>query len=401
MKYDVIIIGAGQAGLSTAASLRKRKFDGSILLIGDEVYPPYQRPPLSKEFLINNIPEERLFLKSRGYFQKVGIETLSGLHVIDINKNDKSILLGNDICLNYGKLVICTGSQVKKLKTSCKGDNIFYLRTIKDAIKIKNSLRSSKEIVILGGGYIGLEIAAVAVQKNIKVTMIESEYRLMKRSLSDEMSLFIFEKHKSKGVNFLLQTSIKEIINSGSKKKIICSNGDVIVSDSLIIGIGIEPNISLASSAGIKCSNGIEVDENGKTSDQNIFAAGDCTYHPSSIYRKKIRLESVQNATDQAKAVAASIVGQEEPYTQTPWFWSVQYDLKIKVAGLIDKYDYQFLDGDVKNEKFAMFFIKNKKIIWVETINHHKAFIQGKKLIKQKLSIPKNLDDLSEFIYRN
>jgi len=399
MKYDVIIIGTGQAGLSTAISLRKRKFNGSILLIGDEEFLPYQRPPLSKEFLLNDLPQERLLLRTRGYFHKARLEILSGLHVVDIDKNNKSVLLDNDKSLNYGKLVLCTGSKARKLEIKSNLNNVFYLRTINDAVNIKNSLRSSKEIVILGGGYIGLEIAAVAVQRNIKVTIIESEKRLMKRSLSSEMSLFLLEKHKSKSVNFLLQTSIKKIIDVDSKKKIICSNGNTLVSDALIIGIGIEPNIDLASSSGIKCVNGIEVNENGKTSVQNIFAAGDCTYHPNPIYRKKIRLESVQNATDQAKSVAASILGQEEPYIQTPWFWSEQYNLKIKVAGLIDNYDYHFLDGDAKNERFAMFFIKNKKIIWVETINFQKAFIKGKKLIKNKLSVPKNTDDFREFIY--
>tara|TARA_B100000029_G_scaffold510656_1_gene602668 strand:- start:1384 stop:2574 length:1191 start_codon:yes stop_codon:yes gene_type:complete len=390
MKYNVIIIGAGQAGFTVALSLRKRKYKGSILLVGDEKYLPYQRPPLSKDFLSDEVEVQRLLIKPETFFEAHKIKVLTKSPVRKINNQTKTVELKNNKSFEYEKLVVCAGSRVRKITLSCQQDRIHYLRTITDAIKIKSSLESAKEIAILGGGYIGLELAASAIKKGLKVRLIEMEDRLMKRSLSKSMAKFIENKHLLKGVEILLNTSVEDINDFNDKKSILLTNGERLDVDTVIIGVGIEPNIDLALQAGVHCSNGIDVNEYGQTSDPNIFAAGDCTCHPNKIFDKKLRLESVQNASDQAKAVAASIMGLKEPYAKTPWFWSDQYNLKLKIAGLTQNYDYEFFQGDAKNEKFAIFFIKDNKLIGVESVNHQKAFLLGRKLIGNQSIIPED-----------
>ena len=406
MKYDVIIIGAGQAGFSTAVSLRQKQYKGSILLIGNEKYLPYQRPPLSKKFLSDIVEVKSLLLKSYAFFQRQDITILTNSYVSEINKEAMTITLENQKKLNYKKLVICTGSKVNRMNFSCNEDRAFYLRTIDDAIQIKNAIKFSKEIVFLGGGYISLEIASATIKQGVNVTIVEKENRLMKRSVSKCMANFLQSKHESEGVRILLNTSVRDINDWNNKKRIHLSDGNSIDAEAVIIGVGIQPQVNPALQSNIKCNNGIEVDEHGKTSDKNIFSAGDCTFHPNNIFSTKIRLESVHNAVEQGKTVAASIVGLKEPYNQTPWFWSEQYNCKLKIAGLIHNYDSHITYGDVKEESFAIFFIKDRKIIAVEAMNNQKAFLRGKKLITRQSLIPKKFmhgdkQSLTDWIFNN
>ena len=391
MKYDVIIVGAGQAGLSTAISLRQRKFSGSILLIGDENELPYQRPPLSKSFIVQEIKDERLFIKSKSYFKKNKVDFLNNSTVKNINRQEKYVEIDYEGRYYYGKLAICTGSVLNKINLSCNSKNIHYLRTIKDSREIKSSLNKTNKIVILGAGYIGLEIASSAIKKGLDVTIIELENRVMIRSISSQTSNFLIKKHIEAGVKFLFNTAVEDIEDSENTKKIICNNGKIIHSDVVIIGVGIKPNIKLAVNSGLACEDGILVDEFSQTSDGNIYASGDCANHPNKISKRRLRLESVQNAVEQSQITAASINGERTPYNKVPWFWSEQYNLKLQMAGILHS-DYRIiLKGEPLKEKFAVCYIANNKLKAIEAINDNKSFSIGKKLIKSQKKIPENL----------
>ena len=388
MKNDAVIIGAGHAGGMTAISLRQRQYQGSITLIGEENSLPYQRPALSKGFLAGEIEEKRLYLKSQDYFDKNNIRIIRNCKVVAIDRNNKTILLENQKQLGYEKLVIATGSIVNKLKTSSKETDLYYLRTIRDSLKIREKLRSKNKITIIGAGYIGLEIASIATKKNLEVSVLELENRVMGRVVSAEVSDFFQKKHQSEGVEFKFNTSITDIEDRGKQKRIICSDGSFLNTDVVIIGVGIKPNIELAKSSGLTCVNGILVDANGQTSDPHIFAVGDCSNHPNNIFKQRLRLESVQNAVEQAKSIAASIAGSHKPYQEVPWFWSDQYNIKLQIAGISQDHDHRVIRGFPEEEKFAVFYQKEKRLIAVDAINSPKEFMVGKKWIAMQAKIP-------------
>jgi len=388
MKNDVVIIGAGHAGGMTAISLRQQKYQGSITLIGEENLLPYQRPALSKGFLSGEIEERRLYLKSQDYFDKNNIHVIRNCKVVAIDRNNKAILLENQKQLGYEKLIIATGSVVNKLKTRSRETGLYYLRTIEDSLKIRENLRNKNKITIIGAGYIGLEIASIAIKKNLEVNVLELENRVMKRVVSAEVSDFFQKKHQSEGVEFKFNTSITDIEDRGKQKRIICSDGSFFNTDAVVVGVGIKPNIELAKSSGLRCDNGILVDDNGQTSDPHIFAVGDCSNHPNNIFKQRLRLESVQNAVEQAKSIAASIAGSVKPYQEVPWFWSDQYNIKLQIAGISQNYDRCVVRGFPEKEKFAVFYQKDKRIIAVDAINSPKEFMVGKKWIAMQTKIP-------------
>ena len=403
MKNDAVIIGAGHAGGMTAISLRQRQYQGSITLIGEENYLPYQRPALSKGFLAGEIEEKRLYLKSQDYFDKNNIRIIRNCKVVAIDRNNKTILLENQKQLGYEKLVIATGSIVNKLKTSSKETDLYYLRTIRDSLKIREKLRSKNKITVIGAGYIGLEIASIATKKNLEVCVLELENRVMGRVVSAEVSDFFQKKHQSEGVEFKFNTSITDIEDRGKQKRIIYSDGSFLNTDFVVIGVGIKPNIELAKSSGLKCDNGILVDANGQTSDPHIFAVGDCSNHPNNIFKQRLRLESVQNAVEQAKSIAASIAGSHKPYQEVPWFWSDQYNIKLQIAGISQDHDHRVIRGYPEEEKFAVFYQKEKRLIAVDAINSPKEFMVGKKWIAMQAKIPfeliRNVDvDLKKIV---
>ena len=403
MKNDAVIIGAGHAGGMTAISLRQRQYQGSITLIGEENFLPYQRPALSKGFLAGEIEEKRLYLKSQDYFDKNNIRIIRNCKVVAIDRNNKTVLLENQKQLGYEKLVIATGSIVNKLKTSSKETDLYYLRTIRDSLKIREKLRSKNKITIIGAGYIGLEIASIATKKNLEVSVLELENRVMGRVVSAEVSDFFQKKHQSEGVEFKFNTSITDIEDRGKQKRIICSDGSFFNTDVVVIGVGIKPNIELAKSSGLECDNGIIVDEIGRTSDHHIFAVGDCSNHPNNIFKQRLRLESVQNAVEQAKSIAASIAGSHKPYQEVPWFWSDQYNIKLQIAGISQDHDHLVVRGYPEEEKFAVFYQKEKRLIAVDAINSPREFMVGKKWIAKQAQIPfeliRNMDvDLKKII---
>ena len=391
MKTDVLIIGTGQAGAMTAITLRQKKYKGSITIIGEEEHLPYQRPPLSKNFLDGISPTKNLYLKSSAYYEKNQIDILLNNSVISINRADKNIDLKDGSKFYYKKLVIAVGSKLNTLDIHCDKEGIYYLRTINDSIKIRSLLDQQKKIVIIGAGYIGLEIASAACKKNHQVTILEADNRVMSRSVCPETSRFFQKIHEKEGVKFFFNTSVIDVEEYNLKKRIHCNDGTVIDVDAIVIGVGVQPNIDLAYNAGLACNNGIIVNDNGQTSDQNIFAAGDCTFHPNAIFQTKLRLESVHNAVEQAKSVAASICGNKRPYNQVPWFWSDQYDIKLQIAGISDNYDEYVVRGDINQEKFSTFYLKKKILIAVVAINDQHSYLTGKKLISLRTKIDRKI----------
>ena len=388
MQYDVIIIGGGQAGAMSAITLRQKKFSGRILLISNEGYLPYQRPPLSKAFLTGPLLTESLYIKSGAYYKRNKIDILMNDTVELIDRNKKNIILENGGKYSYQKLVLATGSELNILDITCDKKNIYYLRTIDDSIKIRSLLEQQQKIVIVGAGYIGLEIAAAAIQKNQQVIVLEADNRVMSRSVCPETSNFFEAIHKKEGVNFFFNTLIEDIHQHNSQKIITVNNDESINADAIIIGIGVNPKIGLAVEAGLDCQNGILVNEFCQTSDDNIFAIGDCANYPNSIYGQRLRLESVQNALEQAKIAASTINGLDLPHDQIPWFWSDQYNIKLRIAGVATGYENYVVRGNISEEKFSVFYLKEERLIAIETINDNKSFSVGKKLIQNQTSIP-------------
>ena len=388
MKTNIVIIGAGQAGIMAAISLRKVKYDGKISLFTNEKYFPYQRPPLSKGYLSGKIQEKNLYFKTNTFYEKKDIQIIRNTKVTAINRETKTILANNKQEYSYDKLIISTGSTTRKLNFTCNEKNIFYLRTLDDANKIRERLGQLESIVIIGAGYIGLETAAILTKKNIEVTIIEMEKRVMKRSVCKTTSLFFQEKHRGEGVNLKLNVSVTDINDHKDQKRVIASDGSVIDADAVLVGVGVKPNADLAINSGLLCENGILVNQYGKTSDDDIYAAGDCTNYLNTIYHKRINIESVHNAIEQAKTVAAAINGSTESWDQIPRFWSNQYDLKLQIAGISDDFEQCVIRGKTEDNKFSIFYLKAHKVIAIESINDNKTFLHGKKIIDAKKSIP-------------
>ena len=273
----------------------ERKYQGSITIVGEERFFPYQRPALSKGFLSGELGEKTLYLKSEDYFEKNKINVLRNSKVIAIDRSQNPLLLENKKQLGYKQLIIATGSVVNKLRITSQED-VYYLRTIGDSLKIRRKLKNHKKITIIGAGYIGLEIASIAIKRNLEVKIVELENRVMGRVVSSEVSDFFQKKHQAEGVEFKFNSSITSIESQGQQKRILCSDGSSFNTDVVVVGVGIKPNIELAESSGLRCSNGILVNDHGQTSDSDVFAVGDCSNQPNRLFKKRLRLESVSNA---------------------------------------------------------------------------------------------------------
>tara|TARA_B100000029_G_scaffold503420_1_gene580277 strand:+ start:165 stop:1349 length:1185 start_codon:yes stop_codon:yes gene_type:complete len=384
VEKNIIIIGAGHSGGIVASEIRKNNKKVSITIFGEESYFPYQRPQLSKSFIKGEIEEKSLFLKSKDFYKKNNIDVITDTKIIEINKNKKIVTSEKGDKYTYDFLVIATGSKLTKLNLECSDSNIHYLRTIKESLRIKDQIDQNKKLVIVGAGYIGLEIACFARSRGSKTKVIEQYRQLMARSVSKEISEFFYNKHLNNSVEFCFEKTVRNIEDHKGRKQVILDDNEIIDADEVVIGIGIKPNIELALAAGIKCSDGIEVNEYGQTSDKSIYATGDCTFHFNSIYKKRIRLESVQNAVEQSKIVALAVLGNKKQYDSVPWFWSEQYDARLQIAGIRDKYDQSIETGSFSEEKFSYLYLKNNKLIAVESINDSKTFLKAKKLIGSK-----------------
>lgn len=385
MMVDVLIIGGGQAGSMTAINLRKQKFEGSIAIITEEAHHPYQRPPLSKGFLTGDFKQENLFFKSESYYEKNKIKVFLKSHAVSIEIKKQKVILGSGEEIKYKKLVIATGSKLNKI-TQEEDEKIIYLNSMSKAINLKKRLEEHKSIGIIGAGYIGLEVAATAKKMDLKTTVFEAEKRIMQRSASDEIASFIKSYHEKMGVEFKLGSRVEKITTEDSLR-IVLNDGQISEPDFVVIGVGVQAACDIAQEAGVDCNNGILVDENCLTSEENIYAAGDCVNYYFSRYDSRQRLESVQNAIDQATTVSASIMGAPITYKSIPWFWSDQYDLKIQIAGLSQDSDLLVTRGNKGDCKFSVCHFKNSRLMAVECVNDQKTFMLGKKLIEAESKI--------------
>ena len=402
---NLVIVGAGQSAIQCITSLRKEDYSGLITLVGEEEHLPYQRPPLSKGFLEDTVSNERLYFKKLEFFIENKVQLKLGTKAEEIDIENNNIHLSDNTKLSFDKLVFATGSSVRKLDFPGKDLNsIHYLRGLDDALSIKKDLQTKQNIVVVGAGYIGLEVAAIAAKQNKSVTVIEMADRVMNRTVDPQISDYYLNLHQKNGVTFKFNTSLKEIVGTNNPEKVICSDGTEVQADMVIIGAGIMPNVELAENAGLSCDNGIVVNEFGKTDHANIYACGDCTNHPNKLLNKKIRLESVHNAMEQSKTVASTIINKSLAYNQIPWFWSDQYDHKLQIVGLSGDHDKVTMRGDMSEAKFMMFYTKDEKLIAVDAVNNSKEFLICKKLVANKVTIKPdeisnpatNLNDLIE-----
>ena len=382
MSKKIVIAGAGHAAGQVAATLRQQNFEGQILLVGDEPYLPYQRPPLSKGFLAGKTSAERLHLKAENFYDdhQIDVKLQTKITAIDRDKKALKIEGGDDIA--YDKLVLALGSRVTELPVEgAKLKSVYYLRSIEDVERIRPEMDVGRRLVIIGAGYIGLEAAAVARSLGLDVTVIEMADRVMSRVVSPEISDFYQIEHTSKGVKLRLSASVTALRGKKRVKRVEITGGEEIRADFVIVAVGILPNTELAEQAGLEVRDGIIVDDQCLTSDKDIFAVGDCTSHPNDIYGRRLRLESVHNAVEQAKTAANNLCGIETHYSQVPWFWSDQYDLKLQIAGLSEGYDDVVIRGNPADKSFACLYLKDNRLIAVDAVNAPKDFVQSKPLI--------------------
>jgi len=366
----VVIVGAGQGGFQAAASLRAEGYAEPITLIGDEPHLPYQRPPLSKEYLLGKQPIEKAELRPRAFFEAQSIDLRLDDRVTEIDRANHNVNLASGVTVPYANLVLAAGARVRKLQTG----GVLYLRGRDDAIEIKQRLDAARTVAIVGGGFIGLEIAAAACALGLRVTVIETQPRLMPRVVAPLISDFYRELHSSHGVEILF------------------GDHPIPAADLVVAGIGVVPNDDLARAAGLACSNGIAVDQYLRTADQNIYAIGDCAEHASPYAGDRIRLESVQNAVDQAKCAAANIAGRIQPYHAVPWFWTHQFDIMLQMAGLSAGAEQAVSRGDPHSGKFSVYYFKQValkvcKLIAIDSINRPADHILARKLLAANAAV--------------
>ena len=384
-----IVIGAGQAGAEVVSKLRAEGYEGRVVLIGQENYLPYQRPPLSKKYMAGEMALERLFLKPKEFYQDKGIELLIGQSALKINPIEQEIEFTDGI-LNYDHLVLATGSKPRELTPYIgrKINNLFTMRDLNDANSIEPYMKSGMRLLIVGGGYIGLEAAATARKFGVDVTLVEIEERILKRVAAKETSDYIRSLHISKGVKIKEEIGLDRLKIVGDKAlSASLTDGSDISVDFVIVGIGIIPNTELAKSAKLKINNGIFVNDECRTSISNIYAAGDCT---SFEYKNTlVRLESVGNAIDQANTVAQNILQQNTKYIPKPWFWSDQYNLKLQIAGLNTGYD-DVVVRKGENDQVSHWYFKGPNLLAVDALNDPRCYMIGKRLIEANNSPTKN-----------
>ena len=382
MSKRIVIAGAGHAAGQVVASLQQHKFDGQIVLVGDEPYLPYQRPPLSKKFLAGEMPAERLYVKPASFYEDAGVELHLATTIEALDRETMCLSVSNGDPVSYDALVLALGSRVRRLPVSGTDlEGVHYLRSITDVEAIRADFDKGRRLVVIGAGYIGLEVAAVARQGGLDVTVIEMEDRVMSRVVSPEISDYYQIEHANQGVKLQLSTGVEGINGKKRVKSVTTSDGEEIPADVVVIGVGIEPNTALARDAGLDVDNGIVVDDHCRTSDPHIYAIGDCTMHPNGIYGRSLRLESVHNALEQAKTAVANICGIDTAYNQVPWFWSDQYDLKLQIAGLSEGYDDVVIRGNPAERSFSCLYLREGQLIAVDAINAPRDFVQSKQLI--------------------
>ncbi len=388
---DIVVIGAGQAGASLVAKLRALGHEGKITLIGEEPLPPYQRPPLSKAYLLGEMEVERLYLRPASFYAENDIALLTGRTADAIDRSDKAVIAGGER-IPYAQLALTTGSVPRRLPSAIGGDlpGVHVVRTLADVDAMAPGCVHGARVLIVGGGYIGLEAAAVAAKKGMQVTLVEMADRILQRVASPQTSDYFRDLHRGHGVEIREGIGLTRLTGDDHVTGAVLSDGTELPLDLVVVGIGIAPATALAEAAGLEIENGIRVDAAGRTSDPAIWAAGDCASFPYKGSR--IRLESVQNAIDQAECVAANMLGAGEDYDPVPWFWSDQYDCKLQIAGLNAGYDRIVTRRD--GEAVSFWYYTGDRLLAVDAMNDARGYMVGKRLIEMgKTPEPAAIED--------
>ena len=387
----VVILGAGHAGGTAAALLRQYGFEGPITLVGEEPIPPYQRPPLSKAWLKGEVDADSLSLKPREFYAEYKIDFRSSTRATYLNRGTKVVALADRSAVSYDILVLATGARAIVLPIP--GANlagVTVLRTAADADALKAVVGPGKTLAVVGGGYIGLEVAASGRALGVEVVVIEREPRLLARVACEELSSFFEGYHRAQGVRFEMGATAAAFLGEkGKVTGVTLDDGRTIPCDAVVVGVGAHPNDDIAKEAGLDCARGVVVNLESRTSDPSIFAIGDVAHRPMPIYGRMFRMESVPNALEQAKQAACAITGRAPPAGEVPWQWSDQYDLKLQIAGYPFDVDEVLVRGDPATAKFAVFHLKGNLIQAVEAINSPPEFMLGKQLIGRRTPVDK------------
>ena len=385
MSAGVLILGAGQAAAQLAISLRQGGYGGPIRMVGDEAYAPYQRPPLSKAYLKEKASIETLLLRAEHYWRDHQVALELGVAAKAVDLAGKQVTLGDGRSFASDTLVFATGTRARDLPLpGIKLDGVFSLRKIDDVRRLRPALDEARRIAIVGAGYIGLEVAAVLRQEDREATVVEAEARVMKRVAGEEVSAYFDKLHRSRGVDIRLGARLAAITGEGRANGVALTSGETIAADLVLVATGARANDDLAVAAGLPCEDGILVDDFARAA-PDVYAIGDCARFVSHRYGRKIRLECVQNAVDQAKAAAGAILGKPAPYDPVPWFWSDQYEVKLQITGLLDGYDASETIGNPADGKFSVEYKKAGKLIAVDAINDGRAHMLGRRRIAADL----------------
>jgi 3-phenylpropionate/trans-cinnamate dioxygenase ferredoxin reductase subunit len=394
---QIVVIGAGQAGGQAVYSLRQAGYDGAITLVGDETAPPYQRPPLSKAYLKGEMEAERLFLKPAEYYSEHRVDLITGVAASGVDLAAQRVALADGREIGWDRLVFATGARPRKLTVpGAHLDGVQELRTLADVDRLKPLMVAGARMLVVGAGYIGLEAAAVGAQLGLKVTVIEAVGQVLGRVAGPEIAEFYTRVHREAGVDFRFNALLQGFEGAGRVEAALLAGGERIGCDIVLAGIGVTPNVELLQDAGIALGNGVEVDEQGCTAHPHVYAAGDVAMRPLVHYGRLGRLESVHNAIEGGKIAAAAMLGLPAPALEAPWFWSDQYDLKLQTAGLWTGADQRVVRGDPDSRRFAVFYLKEGRVLAVDAVNSAPEFVVGKKLVAASASVaPAVLGDTS------
>ncbi|MDG1583044.1 FAD-dependent oxidoreductase [Pseudomonas sp. GOM6] len=388
-----IIIGAGHAGGELAIALRNEGWAGRILLLGEEAHLPYHRPPLSKAYLAGSVEKSSLSIRPQAAYDRASVEFLGGVRVTRIDRANQRLELADGQQLSYDRLAIATGGRPRPLSVpnaaaAERCSNFHYLRTLDDVERIREQMSAGKRLTIVGGGYIGLEVAASAIALGLQVTVLEALPRVLQRVTAAELSAYYERKHREAGVDIRTNVQVADLdVADDAVTAVICADGSRLDTDLVVVGIGLLANTELAAEAGLEVDNGILVDEHACTSDPLIFAAGDCTNHPNPLLGRRLRLESVPNALEQSRVAAANMAGKDKRYASVPWFWSDQYELKLKMVGLAEGFERLVLRGDPQTDSFSAFYLKGDTLLAADTVNRPQDFIAAKRLVAEGIRV--------------
>jgi 3-phenylpropionate/trans-cinnamate dioxygenase ferredoxin reductase subunit len=395
MISTILIIGGGQAGAQAVDTLRREGFAGRLVLIGDEPDLPYQRPPLSKKYLSGEMTADRLLFRHRSFYDEHRVELRLGIQAVRLDTAARQIELADGEKLSYDRLLLCLGAGPRRL--TCPGatlPGVHYLRAHGDVPPIQAAFKPQARLVIVGGGYIGLETAATCRRMGCEVTVLEMADRVMNRVVAPLVSEYFAREHRMHGVGIVCDMRVVRLEGAGKVEKVVCSDGSSHAADLVIVGVGAIATTELASTAGLTCDNGIVVDEYCRTSDAAIYAAGDCTNHPSLRFGRRVRLESVDNAFEQAKTAALNLLDRPVAHDRVPWFWSDQFDNKLLIVGLSQDHDAQVLRGDPASRSFSVCYLRGGELLAVEAVNHSKDYMAARKLIAERALLnPEKLAD--------